>query len=930
MTGRGWRAALRIARREAWRAKGRSLLIVLMVALPVFGASAADVTYRSQQLDTGERLARQIGRADARLTEPVSDLPIAQDPVDDGRFVLRGDLGPAAQPQPRTDVRSVLPPGAAVLTDTVARTTIRTGFGLAGADWREFDYDAPIAHGIAVPTGGRAPRAADEVAVTDRLLRAGGLKIGGTLTEYNTGRVFRIVGTVKLPDHLDARQVFALPAAGVLDAMAGQGRPTERKFLVDAPDGAYTWDRVRALNDRGIVVLSRAVAEHPPPDDEVPYLREGGADFRALSDMQIAVGVVVVGMALLEVVLLAGPAFAVGARRRRRDFGLVAVVGGDRRHIRTIVLADGAVLGGVAGVLGTGLGSAAAWFARGWFSSFSGKELGHFDVRPLELAGIAALGMAIGLVSAAIPAVLASRESVAASLTGRRGVRRGSRVLPVAGVLLGAAGVAVAYYGAKVAADDTVLLTGCVVAELGVIACCPALLGLAARCGRVLPLTPRLALRDAARNRPRTAPAVAAVMAALAGATSVTAYWASTDHDARADYRAQARQGQVLATNGYENGRGLRQAADILAASLPVSGPGLVRGYRDVCAPNSGCLTVSLQLPAELRCPLDDLSGPGAIEAARTARTDPRCQAENRPSIFGLPVGDPETVRRITGSTGPEIADALRTGAVVFDRRYVKDGMVTVAVRTLTPQDTASPTTVSTVSAAAPPPAEPAPRLVAIPARYVAPAEDIPALAVLGEEAARAIGVPPGDIGILFDTVSMPSEADEQRARAQLDGVVTGVYFDVERGYQGRPSTQLLLLAAATVVVALGAAGVATGLALADGRRDLATLGAVGAPPRVRRALSAAQSWVIALVGTVLGLAVGLLPAAALRWRTAKAAADAFDMSGDGAFGISRPDVPLVVPWAEMGLALLVVPLLAAVVAAVCTRTRVTVGTRAG
>lgn len=929
MTGRGWRAALRIARREAWRAKGRSLLIVLMVALPVFGASAADVTYRSQQLDTGERLARQIGRADARLTDPVSELPIAQDPVDDRRFVLRGSLGPDAQPQPKTDVRSVLPPGAAVLTDTLARTTIRTGFGLAGADWREFDYDAPLAQGIAVQTGGRAPRAADEVAVTDRLLRAGGLKIGGTLTEYNTGRVVRIVGTVKLPDRLDARQVFALPAAGVLDTMAGQGRSMQRRFLVDAPDGAYTWDRVRALNDRGIVVLSRAVAEHPPPDAEVPYLREGGADFRAFSDMQLAVGVVVVGMALLEVVLLAGPAFAVGARRRRRDFGLVAVVGGDRRHIRTIVLADGAVLGGIAGVLGTGLGLAAAWFARGWFSSFSGKELGHFDVRPLELAGIAALGMVIGLVSAAIPAVLASRESVAASLTGRRGVRRGSRVLPVVGALLGAAGVAVAYYGATVAADDTVLLTGCVAAELGVIACCPALLGLAARFGRVLPLTPRLALRDAARNRPRTAPAVAAVMAALAGATSVAAYWASTDHDARADYHARARQGQVLATNWSGNGRELRQAADILAASLPVTGPGLVRGYGDVCAPDSVCLTVSLQLPNELRCPLADPSGPhpAPTESLRIARSDPRCRPETQPSTFGLPVGDAETVRRITGSTDPGIAEALRTGAVVFDRRYVKDGMVTVAVRTRTAQDSTPP---AAVSAAEPLPAEPAPRLVGIPARYVAPAADVPSLAVLGAGAVRTVGVPPGDLGLLFDTTRMPSEAEEQRARAQLDGVVPGVSFDIERGYQGRPSTQLLLLAAATVVVALGAAGVATGLALADGRRDLATLGAVGAPPRVRRALSAAQSWVIALVGTVLGLAVGLLPAAALRWRTAKAAADAFDMSGDGAFGISRPDVPLVVPWAEMGLALLVVPLLAAVIAALCTRTRVTVGIRAG
>ena len=43
----GWRAAFRIARRDALRSKGRSALVVAMIALPVLGVTAADVTYRS-------------------------------------------------------------------------------------------------------------------------------------------------------------------------------------------------------------------------------------------------------------------------------------------------------------------------------------------------------------------------------------------------------------------------------------------------------------------------------------------------------------------------------------------------------------------------------------------------------------------------------------------------------------------------------------------------------------------------------------------------------------------------------------------------------------------------------------------------------------------------------------------------------------------
>ncbi|NUU22947.1 MAG: ABC transporter permease, partial [Streptomycetaceae bacterium] len=529
----GWRAALRIARREAWRAKGRSLLIVLMVALPVFAASAAAVTYRSQQLSVDERLERRIGQADALVwsLREAGGLAVAQDPADGGKSQLVPDNPsgavefvptPPTQPTadthqtdrpPMPDAGATIPPGSTVLTETDATVSIRTKYGLASTDFVELDYASPVAKGILRQTSGRAPRTTDEVVVTDALLSAGGLKVGGTITEYGSGKVFTVVGTVRVPDTFDARRVFAPPGA-LLDGLArAVGLELQRKYLVDAPPGAYRWDAVRALNEKGIVATSREAAHQDLPDSAVPYrsLDTGSAD--ALGDLALAVMVVVIGMALLEVVLLAGPAFAVGARRRKRDLGLVGVVGGDRRHIRTIVLADGVVLGTVAGALGTALGLAAAWFSRDWFSETTGKQIGAYDVRPLELLGIAVLGLVVGVIAAAVPAFLAARESVVDSLTGRRGVRHGSRILPLVGAGMGAVGLGLAYYGARVSPSDAVTLAGCVIAELGLIACCPALLGVAGRLGRLLPLTPRLALRDAARNRPRSAPAVAAIMA---------------------------------------------------------------------------------------------------------------------------------------------------------------------------------------------------------------------------------------------------------------------------------------------------------------------------------------------------------------------------------------------------------------------------------
>ncbi|WTW96214.1 FtsX-like permease family protein [Streptomycetaceae bacterium NBC_01309] len=935
-----WRAALRIARREAWRAKGRSLLIVLMIALPVFAGSAADIVYRSQQLDRNERLERKIGQADALVFASTSRSAAIQDPDNASNHSMAAILGemrpgaegpPAPPPELDPDVPGSIPAGSSTLKITRGDLPLRTAHGMTTAGFVEFDYTAPLAEGIVWQTAGRAPKTADEVVVTEELLSAGGLRVGGKLTQPNSGRVFTIVGTVNLPDTLRERTVFALPGTLLEKLNPLPGPPLTYEYLVDAPPGTYTWDKVRKLNEQGIVATSREVDGSKLADSEVPYRQLDYSPDR-VSDLAVAVGVVVLGMALLEVVLLAGPAFAVGARRRRREFGLVGVAGGDRRHIRTIVLADGIVLGVVAGVLGSVLGMTAAWFSRDWFSEMSGKELGHYDVRPLEIGGVVAVGIVIGMVAAAVPAFLAARENIVDSLTGRRGVRRGSRVLPLVGIAAGVAGLGLAYYGAAVSPNDITLLAGCVLAQLGLIACCPALVGLAGRLGRILPLTPRLALRDAARNRPRTAPAVAAVMAAVAGAVAVMTYWAGTDHDNRESYRPRAQHGQVLAYNNP--GAPISDAfVKAIENNLPVTGKGLVTGYGfGHCPEGQVCAMVMPQIPEANMCPLYSAgqgdTQPTSVEI-EAARNDPRCAPGTNEvwGMAGLPVGEAELVRRLNGSSDPRIPEALKHGAVVFDERYIHDGKVTVGISWMFSgqpgPDGRSPT---------PPQPLPPPRTVEFPAILVESDGFDYAPVIIGEEPAKSIGVPPAPVQLVYETTEMPSEAAQQRAQEAVYATGGGG-VEVERGYQGRPSTQILLLAAATVLVALGASGVATGLALADGRKDLATLGAVGAPPRVRRTLSAAQSWVIALIGTALGVVVGLLPAAALRWKTAEVAERAREtaIAEGGLQNASKlPDIVVVIPWAQMGLALVVIPLLAAAIAALFTRSREVVRPRTG
>jgi putative ABC transport system permease protein len=130
----------------------------------------------------------------------------------------------------------------------------------------------------------------------------------------------------------------------------------------------------------------------------------------------------------------------------------------------------------------------------------------------------------------------------------------------------------------------------------------------------------------------------------------------------------------------------------------------------------------------------------------------------------------------------------------------------------------------------------------------------------------------------------------------------------------------LLLLIGAAALITIGAAAIGTGLAAADGRADLSTLAAVGASPRLRRALSVSQSWVIAGLGSLLGALVGIGAAFAV-------------IEGNNQQDWRRlwPGSPVepVMPWLTLGIVLVAVPLVAILGAGLLTRSRLPVERRA-
>jgi putative ABC transport system permease protein len=931
---RSWRIALRVARREARRARGRSVLVVAMIMLPVAALTFAAVYTDTFTLTPQERADRLMGTAQAVLARPIEE-PVHQDPAD---LDLYGSTDPEVSPAPPVadELLALLPPGSRLIRDQTGPIQVRTAARTGTVGARMLDSTDPLARGILRQLTGRAPAARDEAALTPAAVRRLGANVGGSVRITGLARhqdhgipegdqvgrhggaqapladgsrTFRVVGTVEDPSDLEATTVLlrpgALPPAALAESSAPG--PAYLRWLAATP-GPLTWPQVKELNTHGVVAVSRHVLAHPPSRAERYPEFAGASGFRA------GVPALVGGLAMLEIILLAGPAFAVGARRRRRDLGLVAAAGGTPAHLRRIVLADGVVLGAVAAAAGVALGIAAAAGARPLLEEqFTHVRSGGFRVFPAALAGLAALAVVTGVLAALVPAWISARQDVVAALAGRRGITRSRRRWVVLGLGLTAAGAAVLAAGAW-RSSNTIILAGLAVVELGLVLCTPAVVGLVARAGRFLPLAPRIALRDTARNRTAAAPAIAAVMAAVVGSLAAGVMLVASTQRNLDDYRSLTRPGDVVVDATGKGGSGQpvpAHAVALLRRTMPVEQ--VHRIGLPACGP-AEC-AVRPRTPVAQQCPYSPevlRRDPVPVEQ-RAARRDARCDG-----ILGLYryfedaftdsftlVVDPDAVGAVTGlaaGDAAEVAAALRAGKVVVDHpRYLHDGQVTLTITASDPFDKANEKT----------------RMVTAPS-YAAPSRPRAPVTLVPWRTARSIGLRAVPSIALATTGRMPTVAEEDRLQAAF-GSLTGVY--VERGPRQRSNTRtlLLLLAAVAGVIALGAAAIATGLAAADGRHDLGTLAAVGASPRVRRGLSLSQSGVIAGLGSLLGAAAGLGGSVAVLLALNRGDADVWP---------APTPYPIALPWRNVVIALLVVPAVAMLGAGLLTPSRLPIERR--
>lgn len=933
--------AFRLSWRDIVSHRGRSLLIVAMVMLPMVVLSAVDVLYRSKDLTPAQSIDKQLGGATAYLwapvgADPVDELQLDQDsppafasslppdrlpaglavyPYQAPSGAAAIDLGHTAL-RPVAEVAALLPAGSVLTAWTRGDIAVaRPGDRPRQVTTEILDLRSPAAAGRYRVTDGAVPAATGQVVLTEHLASLVGVRVGEQLLAGSPMVATRVVGVADAEVAGDRDAVIALPGTFTF-----QADPIGPRYLVTGPTELGA-GQVGKLQQHGIAAYSRAAALSVAPASPADP-----------PEFTIAIGIVMVVLGLSQAVLLTGPAFGIAARRMRRQLGLAAATGAAPGQLATVVLAGGVLLGIGGSVLGVVLGGLAGAALRPVAARFGDQY--HFQFLKIEVTDlllILGIGVVTTLVAACWPARQVLRDDPLAALARRTRPPKRPGLISLTGAAIGAAAIAVIIGAALTTTGDGLtpdqlagrgdratlwIAISLVVLQVGLLLAVPQWLTLLAWLGRWLPASPRLALRSLARNRGRGLAAVAAVMVVSTGAAAIAAVLATEQAQSEASrdaYQPPNRFDIRLSADdtaaAFDDG--LRTA---LVADLARTAPGSAIGTTAELTGETADSEMRAVIPAANACPwyqpggavmavrIEDIpeSAPGPSQLA-AAQVDPRCAAmrfstlsADQGKVAGhdqLFIGDSATRLAITGIPDPQADAALAAGeAIVFDPRYLSGGRLTMQSNSHTNDG----------------------KLVRGPARSV------PAVAAKWAPGGPIALVPPSAVAqvggaaaperLVADLHREPVTADFDAIRARC--LAAGVRCEISYwSPQPLDLIYLLLLAAAAVLI-LGVMLVVTALGVVDSDDDSAISAAVGASPAARRWQAGWSALTGSLSGSLLGTAAGLLGAWSL-----------FALQNR----LNHNDIELVVPWPQLVAFVLAAPLLGFLLATLFTRSRVNV-----
>ncbi|HET9971597.1 MAG TPA: FtsX-like permease family protein [Streptosporangiaceae bacterium] len=665
-----------------------------------------------------------------------------------------------------------------------------------------FDLRAQNPHGpfgwpMLSLVSGRYPATADQIAVTSSVASDFRLSIGSSWTV--AGQTRKVTGVVENPQNL--LDEFALVLPGQVTS------PHNVTVLFDAPGLTAT----SLQSSLGLYVTTVQMA----------------GNTNTINPQTISIAAAVLGMLLIALVGMGG--FTVLAQRRLRAIGMLAAQGATQRHIRLVVRANGAATGIAGAVAGFVLGQL-AWLAyRPHAEQSAHHVMGEFQL-PWTVIGISvALAIIATYFAASRPAKAVARIPIVAALAGRPPAPRKTRHLavPVGLGFLVAAFVLLGMAGASRGNGMLEVVGGFVALAVAIVQLAPALLAVVAAASRHAPIAIRLALRDLARYRARSGPALAAISLSTLIAAIICVVGA-------------ARFGDVLDYAG----------PNLTSSQLIVYAPSKQEG-------NPPPVTMAqAQQVAQLIATDLGTTSMVTLEFAPAGLTH---AAPGRTWSGPIYVATPQLLRAFGISRSEINPDA--------DFLTMRPGLSSMSLMQLTYGPDAGQTSSDGYwpclrgSCIANPPIQ---EISQLPSGTSAPNTVITEHAITMlhlqnsvQTAGWLITVPGGlTSGQIATAQRLAAGATGQQLTAGPSGMAVETRNSI-------PSLAQIIDAATIfgIVLALGILGMSVGLVRSEAARDLRTLAATGAGPATRRTITATTAGALAFTGAVIGIAGGYLAA---------------------------------------------------------------------
>ena len=358
-------------------------------------------------------------------------------------------------------------------------------------DYRSQTPEGPYGTDLLALRRGSYPTGPRQVAVTNGVAESLRLRIGSTLAL--DGRRRTVVGIVENPRKLSEEFALVSPSSA---------RPDRVTVLVEA--NAVTRESFyRSQGDHAKSAFAGSM--------------ERGSDVSNAAETLAIFSVATVFLLLASLVAAAG--FAVVAQRRLRQLGMLAAVGATQKHLRLVLVTNGAIVGAIAAVIGTIAGLVLWVVSAPTLESAVDHRIDRLSL-PWWLITTADLLTVLGATAAAWwPGRTVSRLPVMLALSGRPPTPRPARHSAIAAAALIAVGIGCLALSGRDRAP--LIIAGLMTTIVGSLLLGPLAIRTLSAVATRVSIAPRLALRDLARYQARSGAALAAVTLALGIATAV-------------------------------------------------------------------------------------------------------------------------------------------------------------------------------------------------------------------------------------------------------------------------------------------------------------------------------------------------------------------------------------------------------------------------